>query len=425
MTKATSRHDTAVPRPGLAPDFWLLVVSLSAGLGTARLTQSPGAAHVVWPITATVVAGHVGASLARRRRASMGVVMAAGVLGVVLATVWGQLLSATRDAVPTLGTWRALVSRFDAAGAVIRSHPTPVPATSGVVLCIATGAGLVAVASRCIWASQEARRGGAALTLVPTFGLFCYTALLSSQVDRLPGVLTYVVAALAFVIVADHATSVGSETPSTGDVAVATRRLGAFGHASRRARRGAGRRHPAGGQPGPGLAQGGRPPLPTAAGEQRRRTGHRERGRRGRDQRHTERQPRGHRGAGHRPRRQPEGGTGQPHRRRHVRRPDPAADLLAGGGAHRLQRDGVVARPDHRSRRPELRPVAPGPGGVRPSRPPRARGDQDVSSADHHRRPREHPVAPAPDDLCREHERRPGAGFRRRPARRGGAWIDL
>jgi hypothetical protein len=180
-------------------------VSLAAGLGTARLTNAPGAAHVVGPIVATVVAGHLGASVARRLRLSVGVVIIGGVVAVVLATIWGQLLSATRYGIPTTGTWRTLVSKFDTAGSVIRSHPTPVPATPEVVLCIATGAGLVAVLSRAIWARQETRGAGAMVALVPTFGLFCYTALLSSQIDRLAGVVAYLVCALAFVIVADRA----------------------------------------------------------------------------------------------------------------------------------------------------------------------------------------------------------------------------
>ncbi|MGH3182585.1 MAG: transglutaminaseTgpA domain-containing protein, partial [Streptosporangiaceae bacterium] len=73
------------------------------------------------------------------------------------------------------------------------------------MLCIATGAGLVAVLTRSIWARQEAG-GGALPALLPTFGLFCYTALLSSQVDRLAGAVAYLASALAFVIVADGST---------------------------------------------------------------------------------------------------------------------------------------------------------------------------------------------------------------------------
>ena len=210
----------------VGPDLWLLAVSLAAGLGTARLTRSPGAARLVVPIAVTVVAGHVGATVARRLRFPAAVVLAAGLVSVALATVWGQLLSATRHGLPTPTTWRTLVSTFDAAGAVIRSHPTPVPVTHAVVLCIATGAGLVAVLGGSLWAWYERRRGGTLVALVPSFGLFCYTALLSSQVDRVQGVVSYVVAALGFVVVADRATGAGAPW-ERGDVAPSRGRRGA------------------------------------------------------------------------------------------------------------------------------------------------------------------------------------------------------
>jgi transglutaminase-like putative cysteine protease len=235
--RAVQEHGT----PALAPDIVLLAVSLAAGLGTARLTLAPGAAHVVGPIVASVVAGHLGAAVARRLGASAPTAVAAGVATLVLTVVWGQLPGATSHGLPTPSTWRALVSRFDAAGTVIRSHPTPVPATADVVLCIATGAGLVAVAARTLWAWGEERGTAALVALVPSFGLFCYTALLSSQVDRVAGELSYLVGALAFVIVADRAMrspavlrSAGSGSPSAGsdpasagsDPASAARRFG-------------------------------------------------------------------------------------------------------------------------------------------------------------------------------------------------------
>ena len=66
---------------------------------------------------------------------------------------------------------------------------------------------------------QESLGRGALLALVPTFGLFCYTALLSSQVDRVPGAVAYLVCALGFVITADGATSgAGSVWRRTGAV---------------------------------------------------------------------------------------------------------------------------------------------------------------------------------------------------------------
>ena len=47
----------------------------------------------------------------------------------------------------------------------------------------------------------------------------------------------------------------------------------------------------------------------------------------------------------------------EPHHRSHVRRPDPAADVLAGGRAHRVRRHGVAPRPDHRGGGARASPV--------------------------------------------------------------------
>jgi len=220
----------------MAPDVWLLAASLSAGLGLARLTGAPGAAHVVGPVVATVLAGHVAASAARRLRVPLAAVLAAGCAAVVLGAVWALLLSSTDHGVPTPTAWRALVHQVARAGAVIRSHPTPLPATTGVVLCIALGAGLVAVLGRVVWAYEETRRppGGwrtarPLLALVPSFGIVCYASLLSSQVDRVAGAIWYLVSVLGFVVVADRlgtpartvAATVGGVLPATALAALA------------------------------------------------------------------------------------------------------------------------------------------------------------------------------------------------------------
>ena len=204
-------------RARFGPDVALLGASLAASLGAARLTQAPAAARVVGPIVAVSVVGYLAAALTRRVRAPLPVVLGAGVITVALATVWGELWSATRGGVPTATTWRALVDRLDAAGTVIRSNPTPVPASSGVVLCLALGAGLVAVLGATLWAWQDARPAGSAfrsprplVALVPSFGLFCYTALLSSEVDRVQGTFAYLAGALLFVMLADRPVTVSS-----------------------------------------------------------------------------------------------------------------------------------------------------------------------------------------------------------------------
>ncbi|HXQ61751.1 MAG TPA: transglutaminase domain-containing protein [Acidimicrobiales bacterium] len=191
----------------LVPDGALLTVALAAGLGASRLARNPGAAHVLLPIAACVVTGHVVVSLVRSRRLPDPVPSVTGILAVALVAVWTLLPAATRAGIPTPTTVRVLLHRFTDAGAVIRSHPTPVPATSGVVLCLAAGAGLAAVFARTLWTWQEIRPAGARRPLValfPTFGLFCYTALLSSDIDRVTGTALYLATALIFLAVADR-----------------------------------------------------------------------------------------------------------------------------------------------------------------------------------------------------------------------------
>ncbi len=194
-------------RRDLVPDVTLLAVALAAGLGAARLARTPGAAHVLLPIAACIVAGHLVVSLVGSRRLPDPVPSLAGIVAVALVAVWTLLPSATRAGLPTATTVRVLLHTFAAAGTVIRSHPTPVPATPGVVLCLAAGAGLAAVFARTLWSWQELRPAGARrplVTLFPTFGLFCYTALLSSDVDRVTGTALYLITALLFLAVADR-----------------------------------------------------------------------------------------------------------------------------------------------------------------------------------------------------------------------------
>jgi hypothetical protein len=182
-------------------------VALAAGLGASRLARTPGTAHVLLPIAACVVSGHLVVSLVRRLRAPDPVPSVAGVLAVALVAVWSLLPGATRAGLPTPTTIRVLLHRFAEAGTVIRSHPTPIPPISGVVLCLAAGGGLAAVFARTLWGWQEIRPAGSRrplLALFPTFGLFCYTALLSSDIDRVTGTTLYLATALAFLAVADR-----------------------------------------------------------------------------------------------------------------------------------------------------------------------------------------------------------------------------
>jgi transglutaminase-like putative cysteine protease len=191
----------------LVPDVALLTAALAAGLGAARLARTPGTVHVLLPIAVCIVAGHLVVSVVRSFRLPDPIPSLAGLLAVTLAAIWTLIPSATLDGIPTATTVRVLLHTFNAAGTAIRSHPTPVPDTTGVVLCLAAGAGLAAVFARTLWSWQEIRPAGSRrplVALVPTFGLFCYTALLSSDIDRVTGSAVYLAAALFFLALADR-----------------------------------------------------------------------------------------------------------------------------------------------------------------------------------------------------------------------------
>jgi hypothetical protein len=197
-------------------DIALLAVTLAAGLGAARLTRAPSTAHVLWPIAACVIVGYAVTTVVRLLRVPDPVPSVAGIVAVALTSVWTLLPRATLGGLPTATTVRVLLHSFSAAGTVIRSNPTPVPATTGVVLCLAAGAGLAAVFARTLWNWQEARPEGTRRPLValfPSFGLFCYTALLSSDIDRVTGATVYLATALVFLAVADRPT-VSANRPS-------------------------------------------------------------------------------------------------------------------------------------------------------------------------------------------------------------------
>jgi transglutaminase-like putative cysteine protease len=206
MTAPPARRVRRLPTD-LWPDTALLAVALAAGLGAGRLIRGPATAAVVLPIAACAMVGHVVVSFVKRLEAPDPLPSVGGIVAVALAAVWTLMPRATRDGLPTATTVRSLVHHFSAAGGVIRSHPTPLPATSGVVLCLAAGAGLAAVFGRTLWAWQEVRPPGTRrplIALFPSFGLFCYTALLSSDRDRVTGTALYLAAALLFLAAADR-----------------------------------------------------------------------------------------------------------------------------------------------------------------------------------------------------------------------------
>lgn len=196
-------------RNTLVVEAALLAASLAAGIGALRLTTTPAAAHLVLAVVASVVSGHLTVSLVRRigrERAPAGLALASGIAAVALVASWISVPLATFYGIPTARTPRALLDLFEQAWTLIRSHPTPLAPTPGVSLCLTCGAGIAAVVSRALFGStapMPERSVRPLLALVPSFGLFAYTAVLSSGVDRVTGAIAYVIAACVFLVATD------------------------------------------------------------------------------------------------------------------------------------------------------------------------------------------------------------------------------
>jgi hypothetical protein len=142
-SSGASFRSAALTRDGLLAETALFGVTVAAGIGALRLTTAPGSTRTVLPVLAVIVTGHIGVSLVGRARGLRGrgaLSLLAGVVLTALVCVWLTIPSRTRDGLPTATTVRGIGDLFDHAGALIRSKPTPLPPTAGVLLCFMAGA---------------------------------------------------------------------------------------------------------------------------------------------------------------------------------------------------------------------------------------------------------------------------------------------
>ncbi|HXW35307.1 MAG TPA: transglutaminaseTgpA domain-containing protein [Acidimicrobiales bacterium] len=191
----------------LLAEITLFFVSLVATEGSLRVVERPPGVMVLG-VFGACVAGHVVTSASRRLRAPAPAPVAWGLVGVAITTTWILVPRSTWWGVPTVSTARALGTRLHQAAQVLGSRPTPLPADRGVVLVFVALAGAVAVAGRALYAlaqTPKRRRSRYLLVLAPSFVLFFYTSLFSSDRGRLIATLSYLVVSLAFVAAAEAA----------------------------------------------------------------------------------------------------------------------------------------------------------------------------------------------------------------------------
>jgi hypothetical protein len=189
--------------PGILAEIFLFTVALSASVGVARLIQGGLGHGVVLPIFASVLAGGLVCSLVSRIGLPILLAAVLGAAAAALVTVWAVVPGATWAGVPTFTTAHALSADIRTARAVMGSRRTPVPNVPGVILIASISAGLVCVAARTSWEVTRRYRWPLLITLVPTFGMFCYSAPLSARIDRSQTTIFFLVTVLAFLAASD------------------------------------------------------------------------------------------------------------------------------------------------------------------------------------------------------------------------------
>lgn len=172
-------------------------------MGVARLIDG-GLGHAVLPMFVSALAGAVASGAAARRGLPVAASALIGMLAVLLVTVWTVTPGSTWFGVPTASTVHALAAEIRRARAVMGSQRTPVPDVTGVILIASVSAGLVCVAARSFWElSLRYARWPLLLALLPTLGMFCYSAPLSARIDRPQTAIFFLLSTLAFLVASD------------------------------------------------------------------------------------------------------------------------------------------------------------------------------------------------------------------------------
>ena len=160
---------------------------------------------MVVPLVVTVLAGGLVTALSARKGLPLVAAAALGVVASGLAVLWTVVPGATRFGFPTITSAHVVSNEIHRARAVMGSHRTPVPDVGGVVIIASFASGLVTVAARTLFelSRRHARGWPKLLALLPTFGMFCYSAPLSARIDRPQFTILYLASALLFVVAAD------------------------------------------------------------------------------------------------------------------------------------------------------------------------------------------------------------------------------
>jgi transglutaminase-like putative cysteine protease len=186
----------------------LLSLSLVAALG--RLIAQGLSLGVLVPMALAIVVADVATQVLARRRTALPLGVVVGVLLSFLALLVsadpGVFLPGGRHFLSSA----LLSSQYRAAQFALAHEGTPLPHINGVIVSIGALGGVAAAITRGLWVRRQRvirgrrRVDSLAACVAPTFALFIYSTLVSSDQGRLPAALAFFAGVLALVGLSDR-----------------------------------------------------------------------------------------------------------------------------------------------------------------------------------------------------------------------------
>ena len=223
----SARHRRRLNVPVGAASFAPLLLSVSVAVALSRLIVHGVGSRVLVPVVASIIVADVATALALRLR--INVILAIG-LGWAI-SLWALALvvdpSLFDPASPHFFHAAELSRQLRAAQSALANDGTPLPSLNGMVGILGAIGGIGAALTRGIWALQwrrsiVAERGPLSPCLAPSLAIFVYTSLVSAEQGRVAAFVSYLVGVLAFVALADRASSRSMRPGAATTAAAAT-----------------------------------------------------------------------------------------------------------------------------------------------------------------------------------------------------------
>jgi transglutaminase-like putative cysteine protease len=191
-----------------------LLLSVSTAVALARLISHGLSARVLVLLMVAIVIADTATVVAVRLRAPLPVAVGLGVVGSGAALLLGVDPSLFDPASHHFLSSGVLSAQFHAAQYALANEGTPLPRLSGVIVGIGAMGGGAAALTRGFWVRRQVttqsptgRIGTLAPCMAPSFALFIYSTLVSSDQGRVAAAASYFVGVLLFVAMADRRSS--------------------------------------------------------------------------------------------------------------------------------------------------------------------------------------------------------------------------